>query len=70
MRWNINKNGTNTGEVFDDGVPLAQPGDPEFNRDLIDAHLLTLTPKSATWTADYMGQSWPAPEPEPDPDPE
>lgn len=70
MRWWINKDGGNTGEIFDDRIteppiyengPGPGPGDEGFRRDGIDAELARLRKKEPviTWSADYMDRSWP-----------
>ena len=56
MRWFINKDGINTGEVFDDLVLDTAPGDKGFTRKHINAHLAGL---GEGFTACYMGQSYP-----------
>lgn len=59
MQWWIVKNGANTGVLFDDGILCNSPGDAEFTRSGIDAHLKTL---SAGHTADYAMPTFPQPE--------
>lgn len=70
MRWFINKNGVNTGEVFDDRVieppifengPGPGPGEEGFTREHIDAELQRRSDddEDADFTADYFGRSWP-----------
>ena len=59
MRWTINKDGVNTGEVFDDGILAASPGDPEFTKEKIDAKLKDL---GKGHTADWAGVSYPTEE--------
>ena len=54
MRWNINKDGINTGEVFDDLILDTAPGVKGFTRKHINAHLADL---GEGFTADYMGLS-------------
>lgn len=60
-RWWINKDGLNTGEIFDDGILYVNPGDEGFTRDLIDAEVAS---RGEGYSADYMGVSYPPPEPE------
>lgn len=57
MRWWINKDGDNTGVVFDDGVVEAAPGDEAFTRDGINAELRRLNGNKdvGPHTADFLG---------------
>ena len=59
MRWQLNKDGVNTGETFDDGILDTAPGDDGFTRDHVNAEL---TRRGEGWSADYMGASTPAPD--------
>lgn len=59
MRWWINKNGVNTGEIFDDEIIENSPGDDLFTQEYINAELMSRNANSSVlYTADYMGPSF------------
>ena len=55
MRWQIIKNGSALEDLFDDGVLYAQPGDPEFTVEHVDAEVKRVKASDLN----YVGCSYP-----------
>lgn len=54
MRWWIIKNGVNTGEIFDDGIPNIMPGEDGFDRSAADAEAAR---RGAVVSAEFFDRS-------------